>query len=278
MLKILCVCGCGLGSSFAIEMSARAVLKKLEIEADIDHTTISEASAFKSDIILTQKTFADILNADASEEEKKRVIILHRLTDMNSLIDFIVKDLLGQASILVAFIAMLGLLLQKKSIGKVAEGTFKTLLGFLIMMAGINIIVGALTYLNSIFTQGFGMTGYITDVAAIAGLANRELGSEVALTLMVYHHCAHYSVQIHLPDRPGIAVDGHHRGSDRLQGRADRHAADSDRRHIRRRDGGFDACAGPAGGAQNHRFGRCGLGALLHHRLSGTGCRRQGSR
>lgn len=62
-------------------MSARAVLKKLEIEADIDHTTISEASAFKSDIILTQKTFADILNADASEEEKKRVIILHRLTD-----------------------------------------------------------------------------------------------------------------------------------------------------------------------------------------------------
>jgi galactitol-specific phosphotransferase system IIB component len=41
MLKILCVCGCGLGSSFAIEMSARAVLKKLEIEADIDHTLLS---------------------------------------------------------------------------------------------------------------------------------------------------------------------------------------------------------------------------------------------
>ncbi|MDU3717667.1 MAG: PTS lactose transporter subunit IIB, partial [Klebsiella michiganensis] len=27
MLKILCVCGCGLGSSFAIEMTAKAVLK-----------------------------------------------------------------------------------------------------------------------------------------------------------------------------------------------------------------------------------------------------------
>lgn len=81
MLKILCVCGCGLGSSFAIEMSAKSVLKKLEIDAEIDHTTISEASAFKSDIILTQKTFADILNADASDEDKKRVIILNRLTD-----------------------------------------------------------------------------------------------------------------------------------------------------------------------------------------------------
>ena len=104
---------------------------------------------------------------------------------MNSFVEFIVKDLLGQASILIAFIAMLGLILQKKSAGKTAEGTFKTLLGFLIMMAGINIIVATLTFLNDIFTQGFGMKGYITDVAAIAGLANRELGSEVALTLMV---------------------------------------------------------------------------------------------
>lgn len=104
---------------------------------------------------------------------------------MNSILEFIVKDLLGQASILIASIAMLGLILQKKSKGKVAEGTFKTLLGFLVMMAGINIIVDTLSYLNSIFTTGFGMTGYITDVAAIAGLANRELGSEVALTLLV---------------------------------------------------------------------------------------------
>ncbi|ADU69112.1 MAG: PTS sugar transporter subunit IIB [Pantoea sp.] len=81
MLKILCVCGCGLGSSFAIEMSAKAVLKKLEIDADIDHTTISEANAFKSDMILTQKAFADVLNADASPEQMKRVIILNKLTD-----------------------------------------------------------------------------------------------------------------------------------------------------------------------------------------------------
>ncbi len=71
---------------------------------------------------------------------------------MNSVIDFLVKDLLGQASILIAFIALIGLLLQKKSAGKVVEGTFKTLLGFLIMMAGINIIVGTLTFLNTIFT------------------------------------------------------------------------------------------------------------------------------
>ncbi|EWF49896.1 PTS system ascorbate-specific IIB component [Klebsiella pneumoniae MGH 47] len=74
MLKILCVCGCGLGSSFAIEMTAKAVLKKLEIPAHIEHTTVSEAGAFKSDMILTQKTFADILTADAREGANKQVI------------------------------------------------------------------------------------------------------------------------------------------------------------------------------------------------------------
>lgn len=93
MLKILCVCGCGLGSSFAIEMSAKAVLKKLEIEADIDHTTISEASAFRSDIILTQKAFADVLNADASPEEMKRVIVLNKLTDKGEIEEKIVAFL-----------------------------------------------------------------------------------------------------------------------------------------------------------------------------------------
>ncbi len=104
---------------------------------------------------------------------------------MNALFEFIVKDVLGQASILIAFIAMLGLILQKKPAGKVIEGTFKTMLGFLVMMAGINIVVDTLSYLNNIFTTGFGMKGYITDVAAIAGIANKQLGTEVALTLMV---------------------------------------------------------------------------------------------
>ncbi|GKV92707.1 PTS sugar transporter subunit IIB [Pectobacterium aroidearum] len=85
MLKVLCVCGCGLGSSFAIEMSAKSVLKKLGIDAEINHTTISEASAFRYDVILTQKIFADILTSDASEDEKKRIIILNKLTDKDEI-------------------------------------------------------------------------------------------------------------------------------------------------------------------------------------------------
>ena len=66
-------------------LPSKAVLKKLEIPAHIEHTTVSEAGAFKSDIILTQKTFADILTADANEEEIKRVVVLNRLTDKDEI-------------------------------------------------------------------------------------------------------------------------------------------------------------------------------------------------
>lgn len=37
MVKILAVCGMGLGSSFAVEMVAEEVLKDLGVEADISH-------------------------------------------------------------------------------------------------------------------------------------------------------------------------------------------------------------------------------------------------
>lgn len=44
---------------------------------------------------------------------------------MNSFVEFIVKDLLGQASILIAFIAMLGLILQKNQRVKRRKGRLK---------------------------------------------------------------------------------------------------------------------------------------------------------
>lgn len=100
------------------------------------------------------------------------------------IINFIVNDVFGQSSVIISLIACLGLIIQKKSIGKVIEGTFKTLLGFLVMQAGINIIVGATNFLSDIFQQAFNLQGYIASVEAITGLAQRELGREAALTLL----------------------------------------------------------------------------------------------
>lgn len=56
-ISILFVCGAGLGSSFAAQMSAEDVLNKLGVEAKLDHVDISSAVSMKSDIIITAENF-----------------------------------------------------------------------------------------------------------------------------------------------------------------------------------------------------------------------------
>lgn len=101
------------------------------------------------------------------------------------IVNFIIDNILTQAPITIALIAMLGLLLQKKPTGQVISGTFKTLLGFMVLSAGSSVIVQALTYFGAIFTEGFGMQGLVPSIEAINGQAMGELGlgSEIALTL-----------------------------------------------------------------------------------------------
>lgn len=101
-------------------------------------------------------------------------------------VNFIIQNILTQASITIALIAMLGLILQKKSVGQVISGTLKTLLGFQVLSAGSSIIVGSLTYFGEIFTAGFNMQGIIPSIEAINGQAMNELGlgRDIALTFL----------------------------------------------------------------------------------------------
>ena len=103
-----------------------------------------------------------------------------------SVINFIITNILTQASITISLIAMLGLILQKKSFGQVISGTLKTLLGFQVLSAGSSIIVASLTYFGKIFTAGFHMQGIIPSIEAINGQAMNDLGlgSDIALTFL----------------------------------------------------------------------------------------------
>jgi PTS system ascorbate-specific IIC component len=102
-----------------------------------------------------------------------------------SFLHFIVNDVLGQASILISLIAMIGLIALKKSPGQIITGTLKTLLGFLVLLSGAGIIVNALTFLGEIFQKGFNMRGVVTDVGSIAGIAQQTLGRETALIMVL---------------------------------------------------------------------------------------------
>lgn len=58
---------------------------------------------------------------------------------------FIIRDIFSVASIFLALIAMLGLLLQKKPFNDVITGTFKTALGVVILQQGVAILVNSIT-------------------------------------------------------------------------------------------------------------------------------------
>lgn len=80
MLKVLTVCGNGLGSSFACQMAVEGVLKNLGVECKLDHDSVSSAaSAAKSfDMIVAAENFqAQIENFNAGIP----CVFLKRLVD-----------------------------------------------------------------------------------------------------------------------------------------------------------------------------------------------------
>ncbi|GBU11192.1 PTS system mannitol-specific IIC component [Erysipelotrichaceae bacterium] len=101
----------------------------------------------------------------------------------NEIIRFI-QDILSQPAVLIALIALIGLLLQKKPASEVIRGTLKTFLGFIIISAGAGVIVGALTPFGEMFQHAFNVQGVVPNNEAIVALALTEYGSITALIML----------------------------------------------------------------------------------------------
>lgn len=78
-LNILMVCGAGLGSSFACQMSTEDVLKKLGVAANLDHSDISSAISYKPDIIMTAMNFKSQFEKYSIDESKTTIIYLKNI-------------------------------------------------------------------------------------------------------------------------------------------------------------------------------------------------------
>jgi PTS system ascorbate-specific IIB component len=82
-VKILAVCGMGLGSALLLRMQAEKALKQLGLEADLEVTDIGTARAMAStaDLILTSQELADALGP-----VKPRVVIIGNFIDLNEMV------------------------------------------------------------------------------------------------------------------------------------------------------------------------------------------------
>ncbi|NMB62776.1 MAG: PTS ascorbate transporter subunit IIC [Chloroflexi bacterium] len=74
-----------------------------------------------------------------------------------SILHWIAANIVDKASILLGLVAMVGLLIQKKGFSDVVLGTLKTVVGFLILEQGTNILVSAIFGFQPLFESVFGV-------------------------------------------------------------------------------------------------------------------------
>ena len=107
-----------------------------------------------------------------------------------AVLNWIVSNILTQASIIIALIAFLGLVLQKKPANEVFAGTMKTLFGFMILSAGSSVLQGSLQYFGNVFNSAvqIGASGgaVVASIEGINGQAMTDLGlgSEISIVLL----------------------------------------------------------------------------------------------
>jgi len=80
-LRIVTICGCGVGSSVMLKVNLEEVLKKVGLEADIVPADVTTAYGEKCDIVITQEVFKHALKGATYKE----VIFLKNLASKKEL-------------------------------------------------------------------------------------------------------------------------------------------------------------------------------------------------
>jgi PTS system ascorbate-specific IIB component len=79
-MKIMAICGSGLGSSFMVEMNIKKVLKKLNIEAEVEHSDLSSATPGAADLFVMARDIAE--SASVPDDQ---LVVLSNIIDINEL-------------------------------------------------------------------------------------------------------------------------------------------------------------------------------------------------
>lgn len=125
-----------------------------------------------------------------------------------ALLNFIVYEVLNEPAVLVGLMTFLGLALMRKPISKIISGTLKSILGFVILGAGANVLIGSLNNLGPMIQEAFSIQGVIPTNEAIVALAQQTFGSETAL-IMAFGFIANLIIA-RLTPLKYIFLTGHH--------------------------------------------------------------------
>ena len=77
-MKIMVVCGHGLGTSLMMEMSIKGIVKELEINAAVDHIDLGSAKGTDCDIFIGTNDITDQLKA---RDVETKIVSLDNMVD-----------------------------------------------------------------------------------------------------------------------------------------------------------------------------------------------------
>ncbi|QZA33685.1 PTS ascorbate transporter subunit IIC [Hydrogenibacillus sp. N12] len=121
---------------------------------------------------------------------------------------WIMQDVLGNPSILVGLFALIGLVLQKRGFVQIMTGTLKTIMGFVILGAGAQVIIGTLDVFGNMFQAAFQLKGVVPNNEAIVAVAQKMFGRETAW-IMVFGMLVNLLVARITPFKY-VFLTGHH--------------------------------------------------------------------
>jgi len=100
-------------------------------------------------------------------------------------INFLIQQVFIQAPVFLGLVALVGLLLQKRSADEVLEGTIKVVVGIVILNAGINVFLGSLLPLTTLLNNSFGVTGVLPDCFGPFGVAMQTYAVEISIAFVL---------------------------------------------------------------------------------------------
>ncbi|GGE53302.1 PTS ascorbate transporter subunit IIC [Pullulanibacillus camelliae] len=98
---------------------------------------------------------------------------------------WIANNIFGVPAFLIGIIVVLGLVLQKKTLSQTITGTFKAMIGFLIINAGASIITGALNIFQPMWAEVFGLKADSLGQYMGQTAFNVKFGSAVTLAMFL---------------------------------------------------------------------------------------------
>ncbi|MCK8817120.1 PTS ascorbate transporter subunit IIC [Natroniella sulfidigena] len=98
-------------------------------------------------------------------------------------LDFLVNDILSEPAVLVGLMAFIGLVASGKNFSEIMSGTFKSIIGFVILQAGAGVLIESLDNLGPIIQDAFNIHGVVPTNEAVVAVAQETLGRETALIM-----------------------------------------------------------------------------------------------